>query len=193
MGLWLAQQCRATWAAAGNDMDYGQLTTEARSAPPFRSLIDPDDERFYRPGDMPARILDYCRESGQAVPESTGEIMRCVNESLALKYRHALDRLHAVSGLPVSQLHIIGGGSQNTLLNQMTADATGIPVVAGPVEATALGNAIVQFIALGELKDVAEAREILAETLGTVSYEPRQDERWQEAYQRFCAMLEQPA
>ena len=192
MGLWLAQQCRATWAAQGNDFDYDRLTAEARSASPFRSLIDPDDERFYPPGDMPARIRGYCRESGQPLPESVGDFMRCVYESLALKYRHALDRLFVVSGKPVAQLHIIGGGSQNALLNQMTSDATERLVVAGPVEATALGNAIVQFIALGELKDVAEARSILAGTVGTVSYEPRPDGRWQEAYQRFCAMLEQP-
>ncbi len=192
MGLWLAQQCRATWSSAGTDMDYGQLTREADSAVPFRSLVDPDDGRFFPPGDMPSRIVEYCRESSQPLPGSIGEVMRCVNESLALKYRHALDRLREVSGRSVSQLHIIGGGSQNMLLNQMTADATGLPVVAGPVEATALGNAIVQFIALGELKDVAEARAILAETVGTVVHEPRPDDRWQEAYQRFCAMLEQP-
>ena len=192
MGLWLAQQCRATWAAAGNDMDYGQLTTEARSATSFRSLIDPDEVRFFPPGDMPARIREFCRETGQPLPESVGDFMRCIYESLALKYRHALDRLYVVSGKSVTQLHIIGGGSQNALLNQMTADATARPVVAGPVEATALGNAIVQFIALGELKDVAEARGILAETVGTVNYEPRQDERWQEAYERFCALLKQP-
>ena len=173
-------------------MDYERLTAEARSARPFRSLIDPDDARFFPPGDMPARIREFCRETGQPLPESVGDFMRCIYESLALKYRHALDRLYVVSGKAVAQLHIIGGGSQNALLNQMTADATARLVVAGPVEATALGNAIVQFIALGELKDVAEARGILAQTVGTVSYEPRQDERWQEAYQRFCALLEQP-
>ena len=189
-GLWLAQQCRATWAAAGRTLGYDQLTEEARQAQPFRSLIDPDDPRFIPPGDMPARIRDFCRESDQPLPESVGEIMRCVYESLALKYRQALERLFTVSGAPVAQLHIIGGGSQNSLLNQMTADATGLPVVAGPVEATALGNAIVQFIALGELKDVAEARAVLADTLGTESCEPRPDERWQQAYERFCALLE---
>ncbi len=190
MGLWLAQQCRATWATQGRSLDYGQLTAEARSATPFRSLIDPDNERFFPPGDMPARIRDYCSETGQPVPESIGEIIRCINESLALKYRHALDRLYKVSGLPVTQLHIIGGGSQNVLLNQMTADATGLPVVAGPVEATALGNAIVQFIALGEVQDVAEARSILADTVGTITYEPRSGARRQDVYERFCVLLE---
>ena len=190
MGLWLAQQCRATWATQGRSLDYGQLTAEARSATPFRSLIDPDNERFFPPGDMPARIRDYCSETGQPVPESIGEIIRCINESLALKYRHALDRLYKVSGLPVTQLHIIGGGSQNVLLNQMTANATGLPVVAGPVEATALGNAIVQFIALGEVQDVAEARSILADTVGTITYEPRSGARRQDVYERFCVLLE---
>lgn len=190
MGLWLVQQCRATWAAEGNALDYGRLTDEARTAPPFVSLIDPDDDLFFAPGDMPARIRDYCRSSGQPVPESVGAVMRCVNESLALKYRYQLDRLTAVSEQPVAQLHIIGGGSQNDLLNQMTADATGLPVVAGPVEATALGNAIVQFIALGEIANVAEARGILADTLGSVTLEPDDDERWQEAFTRFCDLLD---
>lgn len=190
MGLWLVQQCRATWAAEGNALDYGRLTDEARSAPPFVSLIDPDDDLFFAPGDMPARIRDYCRASGQPVPESVGAVMRCVNESLALKYRYQLDRLTAVSEQPVAQLHIIGGGSQNDLLNQMTADATGLPVVAGPVEATALGNAIVQFIALGEIANVAEARGILADTVGSVTLEPDDDERWQKAFQRFCDLLD---
>lgn len=187
-GLWLAQQCRAFWAAQGRALGYDRLVAEARPAPPFRSLINPDDARFLPPGDMPARIRDYCRESGQPLPERVGDYMRCIYESLALKYRQTLERLHTVSGRPVDRLHIIGGGSQNALLNQMTADATGLPVIAGPVEATALGNAIVQFIALGELKDVAEARAILADTPGTVAYEPRPDERWQEAYQRFCRL-----
>ncbi len=191
MGLWLAQQCRATWAGAGNDMDYGRLTAEAGAATPFRSLIDPDDDLFFQPGDMPARIRAYCRAGNQPVPESVGEVMRCVNESLALKYRHSLERLYHVTGMPVEQMHIIGGGSQNVLLNQMTADATGLPVIAGPVEATALGNAIVQFIALGEIRDVAEARSILAETTGTVVYEPGRDERWQAAWGRFSELLEQ--
>ena len=190
MGLWLVQQCRATWAADGHDLDYGQLTDEARAAPPFVSLIDPDDDLFFAPGDMPARIRDYCGASGQPVPESVGAVLRCVNESLALKYRYQLDRLTAVSDQPVAQLHIIGGGSQNDLLNQMTADATGLPVVAGPVEATALGNAIVQFIALGEIANVAEARSILANTVGSVTFEPGDDERWQEAFQRFCDLLD---
>ncbi len=190
MGLWLVQQCRATWAAAGHELDYGQLTNEARSAAPFVSLIDPDDDLFFSPGDMPARICDFCRATGQPVPESVGAIMRCVNESLALKYRYALERLTAVSEQPVAQLHIIGGGSQNELLNQMTADATGLPVVAGPVEATALGNAIVQFIALGEIANVAEARNILANTAGSVTFEPQNDELCQEAFVRFCSLLE---
>ena len=193
MGLWLAQQCRATWAAAGEALDYDRLTAEARSAPPFGSLIDPDDDLFFSPGDMPSRIRAFCRDSGQPAPASVGAVMRCVYESLALKYRHALDRLRRVSGLPVAQLHIIGGGSQNALLNQMTADATGLPVIAGPVEATALGNAIVQFIALGEIRDVAEARAILADTAGSVTFEPRRDERWQEVYARFCDLLSGPA
>jgi len=188
-GMWLAQQCRATWREQGADYSYDQLTAEAKSAEPFRSLVDPDDPVFLPPGDMPARIREFCRRTGQPEPETVGQVMRTVYESLALKYRVTLDTLIRITGRAVERLHVIGGGSQNGLLNQMTADALGRPVIAGPVEATALGNAIVQFIALGELGSVAEAREILSKTVGTEHYEPQQAAVWEDAYGRYQTLL----
>ena len=131
------------------------------SAPPFKAFIDPDDPAFLPPGDMPARVIDYCRRSGQPTPENDAEVMATVYVSLAYKYRYVLEQLIAVSGRDVDLLHIIGGGSQNALLNQMTANAIGRPVIAGPAEATATGNAIAQLIAIGELGGVADARAML--------------------------------
>jgi rhamnulokinase len=139
---------------------------------------------------MPARIREFCARTGQPQPETIGQIMRTVYESLALKYRYALDRLVNLAGHDVDHLHIIGGGSQNRLLNQMTADATGRVVITGPVEATALGNAIVQFIALGELDNIAQARSILSQTMGTETYTPRQSAEWQDAFERFTRYVE---
>jgi sugar (pentulose or hexulose) kinase len=188
-GMWLAQQCRATWHDEGKDYSYDQLTAEAKSAEPFRSLVDPDDPVFLPPGDMPSRIREFCQRTRQPVPESIGQVMRTVYESLALKYRVTLDTLIGITGRTVERLHVIGGGSKNGLLNQMTADALGRPVIAGPVEATALGNAIVQFIALGELSNVAEAREILSKTVGTEHYEPQQTVVWEDAYGRYQELL----
>lgn len=185
MGLWLAQQCRATWRAQGSEYSYDQLATLAADAPPFVSLIDPDDPVFFPPGDMPARIRDYCARTGQPIPDSVGAVMRTVYESLALKYRDALDKMIALSGKTVDRMHIIGGGSQNRLLCQMTADAIGRVVAAGPVEATVLGNAIVQLIALGELVSVADGRAMLSRSADMVIYEPKHVAAWNDAYQRF--------
>lgn len=190
MGLWIAQQCRATWRQQGTDYSYDQLTAEASAAEPFRSLIDPDSALFLPPGDMPERIRTYCRDTGQPVPETTGQIMRAVYESLALKYRVSLERLTALADREVNRLHIIGGGTQNKLLNQFTANATGRTVITGPIEATALGNAIVQFITLGELDNVTQARKILSRTVGTETYEPQDSALWQAASEPFLALTE---
>ncbi len=192
MGLWLVDQCRATWKAAGKDYSFDQLAAmvqTVRSADPFKTLIDPDDPMFLAPGDMPARVRDYCRQNSQAPPESDAELIAAVYVSLAYKYRFVLEQLIAVSGQPVEQLHIIGGGSKNALLNQMTAKAIRRPVIAGPAEATATGNAIVQLIAIGELRDVAEARSMLSESAELVLYEPTDTAAWDANYQRFLDLL----
>ncbi len=189
MGLWVVDQCRATWKAAGNDYSFAQLAAMAQSVDPFKSLIEPDDPTFLAPGDMPSRVKEYCRKYGQAVPASDAELIAAVYVSLAYKYRYVLEQLVAVSGQSVETLHIIGGGSKNALLNQMTANAIGRPVLAGPAEATATGNAILQLIAIGELGNVAEARTMLSDSMEAVSFEPIDTAIWDENYERFCALL----
>lgn len=190
MGLWIVDQCRAAWRAAGKDYSFEQLTNMVESAARFNAFIEPDDPSFLAPGDMPARVVDYCRRTGQPAPETDAEIMATVYVSLAFKYRYVLELLIAVSGQEVDELHIIGGGSLNALLNQMTANATGRPVIAGPAEATAIGNAIVQFIAIGELDNVAEARALLSESAELRRFEPGATALWDESYPRFAALLD---
>lgn len=185
MGLWIVQQCRATWAAQGHSYSYADLVQLAAAAPPLRALIDPNDGRFLPPGDHPSLVQTLCVECEQPVPATHGAIIRCVLESLALAYRDVLHTLDMLAGHTTEVIHVVGGGARNALLCQMTADATGLPVVAGPVEATVLGNALVQLIALGELRDVAEARQLVA-TMGDLQrYEPRDAAVWEDAYKRY--------
>lgn len=189
MGMWLIQQCRLQWAHQSVNTDYDWLLAQAENESAFRSLIDPDDAVFFSPGDMVSRIQAFCQHSGQPVPESVGQVMRCALESLALKYRYVLEQLMSVSEQAVDVIHIVGGGSQNPLLCQMTADATGRPVLAGPVEATALGNGLVQLIALGEIKDIAEARQVVRASFPPVLYEPQSGTDWEAAYVRFRGLV----
>jgi rhamnulokinase len=190
MGLWLLQQCRATWSAEGHSYDYHTLSEMAEQAPAFVSFIDPDDPVFLPPGDHPAHVRAYCSRTRQPVPEGVSATVRCIFESLALKYHYVLEKLIALTGHKVDVLHIIGGGSQNRLLCQMTADATGRVVLAGPVEATSLGNAIVQLITLGELANIGEARHLIARSSDLVRYEPRNTIAWEHAYQRFLMLIQ---
>ncbi|NLX10930.1 MAG: rhamnulokinase [Chloroflexi bacterium] len=189
VGLWIVQQCRANWREQGADYSYDDLTAAAVEAEPYRSLIDPDDPMFVAPGDMLTRIQDFCRQTDQPMPETVGQFARAIYESLALKYRHALDNLLRLSGRTVDRLHVIGGGARNALLCQMTADSLGRTVIAGPYEATALGNAIVQLIALGEIENVAQARAILSQSIETVTFEPKHTEAWEDAYRRFRPII----
>jgi rhamnulokinase len=185
MGLWILQQCRATWAAAGDDYSYGQLVALAANADPLTAVFNPNDPAFLPPGDHPQRIRDYCRRTAQPVPQTPGAIVYCVLKSLALAYREVLEQVTAVAGQKASVLHIVGGGTQNELLNQMTANATGLPVVAGPIEATVIGNALVQLISLGEIGDLSQARQIVAEMDELKRYEPKDTAVWDEAYGRY--------
>jgi len=185
MGLWILQQCRATWRAAGDEYDYDQLGRMAGAAPALRSLIDPDDGRFLAPGDHPRLIAEICRASGQPVPEHPGAVVRCLLESLALAYRDVLEALQRVASRSIEVIYVVGGGSRNELLCQLTADATGLPVVAGPVEATVLGNALVQLIALGELPDLQAGRQLIAAGAALRRYEPRSGAEWDAAYRAF--------
>ncbi|MGI6200713.1 MAG: rhamnulokinase [Christensenellales bacterium] len=183
MGMWLIQQCKQVWDREGEPVGYGQLVAEAQAAPAFASLINPDDDLFYAPGDMPSRIAQYCQRTGQPVPQSRGAITRCVYESLAMAYRWAFLQLERLAGRPLKALHIVGGGSQNALLNQFTANAIGREVVAGPTEATAIGNILVQAMGLGEIGDLDQLRQVVAASFPVERFQPEDTDRFQEVYQ----------
>ena len=190
-GLWLVQESRRALWPGGDAPSYEELAALAETAPAFSAFIDPDDERFLRPGDMPARVRAFCRETGQREPDDTGALVRVLLESLALRYARAIDELVAASGHLVEAIHVVGGGSNHRLLCRLTAGATGLPVRAGPVEATAIGNLSVQAIAAGELASVAEARELIARSFPVTAYEPEGD--WVEARARFAEIMARPA
>ena len=185
MGLWLVQECRRTWQRAGQEYSYAQLADLAGSAKPFTTLLNPDDASFLPPGDMPARIAEFARKTGQPVPQDPGQFVRCCLESLALTYRQTLRRIEACTGRKAEVVHIVGGGCQNKHLSQWAADATGCTVVAGPVEATAAGNIAVQALAGGVFSDIWAARELIRRSFEVTVYEPKDTARWDEVYGRF--------
>ena len=189
MGLWLVQECRRSWDKAGKSYDYEKLAGLANAAAPLRSLIDPDDSIFLLPADMPTAIAEYCQRTGQPAPAEPGAFVRCALESLALKYRWVLESMESLHGRRFEVIHVVGGGSQNQLLCQLTADACNRPVHAGPVEATAIGNILMQARGLGLVGSQAEAREIVARSFGVQMYEPVRPESWQEPYERFKRLL----
>jgi rhamnulokinase len=185
MGLWLVQQCKRSFDAAGKRYDYAQLAALAGRAKPLRSIVNLNDSRFLNPPDMPRAIQDYCRETKQPVPKSPGELVRCAYESLALKYREVLGSLEELTGNRIEVIHIVGGGSQSQLLNQFTADACQRPVITGPVEATAMGNLLTQIRADGELASLSEMREVVRTSSSVERYEPSV---WNEAADRFAGL-----
>jgi rhamnulokinase len=189
MGLWLVQECRRTWARAGRELSYEELTARAEAAPPLASLVDPDDATFLSPGDMPARLTAYCTRTAQAPPRDQGAIIRCCLDSLALKYRWAIDRLEGILGTAITTIHVVGGGSKNALLCQLTADACGRPVHAGPAEATAIGNILMQAIGRGRLGSVADLRAVVARSFPMTVYQPRDTRAWTDAAGRFAALV----
>jgi rhamnulokinase len=189
-GLWLVQECRRQWAHEGNELSYQALMQMAAQAQSFGTVIDVDDPDFVKPGDMPARIRAYSERTRQALPQSKGELVRCVLESIALKYRYVLERLEEMIGHQLEPIHIVGGGTQNRLLNQFTADATNRLVVAGPVEATAIGNLMVQAIARGHIDSLADARAIVADSFQVCTFEPGERAGWDDAYARLLKLLE---
>lgn len=185
IGLWVVQECRRTWAREGTEYSYDALASMAGGASPFTAFIDPADPRFGKPGDMPARIREYCHDTGQTPPATPGETIRCVLESLALLYRHTLSLLEEATGRRVRTLHIVGGGSRNGLLNQCTANATGRTVVAGPDECTAIGNILVQSIGLGHTASLAAARSIVRDSVPLTRFLPADTAAWDGMYDRF--------
>jgi rhamnulokinase len=188
MGMWLLQESRRQWAKTGRNYSYDELTNLAAQAPAFQSLVFVGDHRFLAPGDMVDRIQAFCRETGQSIPQPHAQVVRCILESLALEYRWGTEKLRELSGKALPVIHIIGGGSRNRLLNQLTADATGCEVIAGPVEATAIGNILLQAIALGHLSSLAEGRALVRRSFDVTSYEPQIDPARDEAYGRYLAL-----
>ncbi len=184
-GLWLLQSCRRCWSDAGSNSSHEELLDSARRERPFQSLVDPDDPAFLNPENMPAAIAAYCKKTGQPAPSSPPAYTRAILESLALKYRAVLESLEEITGRRFREIRIIGGGSRNRLLNQFTADATGRTVIAGPVEATALGNVAMQMLATGAASSLEEARAIIERSFPTERFEPASPDRWDHAYARF--------
>ena len=188
MGMWLLQESRRQWAKAGKNYSYDELTNLAAEAPALKSFVSVADNRFLAPGNMVERIQAFCRETNQPVPQTHAEVVRCILESLALEYRWGTEKLRELSGKALPVIHIIGGGSRNRLLNQFTADATGCEVIAGPVEATAIGNVLLQAIGLRHLSSLAEGRALVLRSFDVTSYEPRNSSAWDEAYNRYLAL-----
>ncbi len=184
MGLWLVQECKREWG-----LSYDALTRLAMEAKPFLAVIDPDDSTFLHPGNMPEKIRKFCADSGQPTPQTQGEVIRVVLESLALKYRFVLERLEELVGKRLVPLHIIGGGTKNRLLNQFSADATGRTVVTGPVEATAIGNVLMQAIALEQIGSLAEARVVVRKSFDVETYQPGHRTGWDNAYARLLNLI----
>lgn len=187
-GLWLVKECRRRWAQQGNKYSYAELTDMAVKAPAFGPLIIPGNSKFLAPDDMPAAIQGSCRETGQTVPEDKGAIIRCALESLALEYRWVTEQIAHLTGKEHPTIHLIGGGTQNKLLNQFAASATGRTVITGPVEATAIGNILVQAIATGEISSLAEGRAIVKNSFEVETYEPHETDAWDESYSRYLEL-----
>ena len=191
MGLWIIQQLRREWIRNGQTHSWDEIVAMAKKEPSFVSLIDPDYPAFFAAEEMSQAIQDYCRATHQPVPESVGALARCVYESLALKYRWALERIEAIRGSRVDTLHIVGGGSQNKLLNDMTACAIRRPVVAGPVEGASIGNLLGQAMALGEIQGIDQLREVVARSFDVETFLPHDEGAWEDAYGRFLAVIAQ--
>jgi rhamnulokinase len=193
MGLWLVQECRRYWRDHGEDLSYDEITRMAAEARSFLAVIDPDADLFFHPGEMPEKIRKFCAESGQSIPQTKGEIVRVALESLALKYRRTLACVEELSGKRLDPIHIIGGGTKNRLLNQFTADCTGRTVATGPVEATAIGNVLMQAIGLGHLASLSEARALVRSSFEVEEYQPAPHDGWDAAYSKLLKLLSDKA
>lgn len=189
MGLWLVQECRRTWLAAGEEVSYGELAAMAEECEGFVSIVNPDASVFITPGDMPQRIKDFCRQTNQPVPETKGQVVRCALDSLALRYRATVESLDKLFSKRHDPIHIVGGGTQNKLLCQLAADAMGRTVVAGPIEATAIGNVLVQAMGVGAVGSLEEARQIVRNSSNLLHYQPRPSASIEAAYRLFTDLI----
>lgn len=185
IGLWLIQESRRQWQREGQDYSFAQLEKLALAAKPFQCFIDPDAPEFVPQGDLPGRVREFCEKTGQYVPQTVGEVMRCIYESLALKYRLTFEVIQNCTGKAYRQIHVLGGGTKDGLLCQMTANSCGVPVLAGPIEATVLGNLAVQFIASGAIESIRQARKIIAQSETVTPYAPKDTQSWNAAYDQF--------
>ena len=185
MGLWLIQESRRQWDREGTLLSFDELEKQAKEATPFASLIDPDYHKFQTPGNMPKRIREYCQKTGQKVPETKGEIVRCIAESLAFKYRQVVEGMEDVTGKRYNVINIVGGGIKDKMICSFTANATGRKVSTGPVEATSIGNVIVQGMAMGAIRDLNEGRKIVKNSFPIEVYEPQDTDKWNEAYENW--------
>jgi rhamnulokinase len=187
-GLWVVQECRRAWSLAGRQFSWDELNARSEAATPLVSLVNPDDASFQAPGDMPAAIAAYCQRTGQATPADDGAFVRAAIEGLAMRYRQVLAGLEELTGARVNTIHVIGGGTQNRQLCQATADACGRTVVAGPIEATAIGNIMTQAVTAGAVGSIGEAREVIRNSFPVEEYQPAQTDRWNEAAERFASL-----
>ena len=189
MGLWLIQESRRAWIKEGNELSFNDLEQAALKCEAFKCFIDPDSPEFGVPGNIPKRIQEFCRKTGQYVPQTIGEIVRCIYESLALKYKHSFLNLKDITGKDFKCISIVGGGTKDPLLCQLTSSACNISVSAGPIEATALGNIAVQFMTSGEIASLTEARKIIKNSFDVKEYSPKNPAEWDEAYEKFKKYL----
>ena len=184
--MWLLERCRQEWTDAPDNIN--KVNDEAMQAEPFRSFVNPDDPRFANPPSMVEAIQGYCRETGQPIPETYRQQARCIFESLALRYRQVIGYLNELAPFPIEKLHVIGGGTYNRHLMQMTADSINLPVITGPVEGTAIGNIMLQAKAAGMVTDIFQMRRIIADSIELHTYLPKDTHSWEEAYKRFISL-----
>ena len=189
MGMWLIQDCRRYWQSQGHQLSWNDIVEEAKKAEPFRTIINPDHGEFFAGGNMVPKIQEYARSTNQPVPETIGQVARAIYESLALKYRWALERLQVIKGEHIGQLNIVGGGCQNKFLDQLVADSLDRPVVIGPIEGAAIGNLLAQAMALGAVKDLAELRQIVRNSEAVEEFTPNHTPEWETAYQKLLSLL----
>lgn len=189
MGMWLIQEVQRIWEMEGTSYTWPKMVELARESEPFKFLINPDDSMFLNPRDMTQAVRDFCYQTAQGTPQNHGEVIRCIYDSLALKYRYTLEQIRDVSNQPIEVIHIIGGGANNHFLNQLTADATGLKVVAGPTEATAAGNILMQAKALGYVNSLGEIRKIVAKSFDCATFMPSKELDWNDAYNRYLRII----
>jgi len=189
IGMWIIQECRRDWIKNGMDISWDEVVNQAKAAEPLRSIINPDSPEFYAGGNMEKKIQDFCRNSGQPVPETVGQVARCVYESLALKYRHALEGLQKMKGQRIDSLNIVGGPINNRFLNQLIADSLDRDVITGPVEGAAIGNLLTQAMALGDIADLAQLRQVVRNSESVETWKPNHTDAWENAYNKLLNLL----